>query len=508
MIRAFMVSPPPMGARLLRERYRLERPLARGAMGELWVARDLTLDRPVAVKIISAALGDSELSRTRFQREARAAARLRSPHVVPVFDHGEDRGLSFIVMELLEGEGLDARLRRIGRCSLGEAVWLTDQMARGLTVAHEAGVVHRDLKPANLFLARSADEEIVKILDFGIAKLAGFDGTTTMTGELVGSPFYMSPEQAEGVVELDHRSDLWAVGVILYFALTGRIVFEAPSLALALDRIRAAAVPPPSSILPALPRSLDAFFERALARGLDDRFESARALALAFAEAAGTGPEPLATERRNDTLATPPPELAETLVMPRDSSPVGAPSSLRSGERPSERDPWPALDDSSRTPEAEGARTHRGVARPIDEEILGALSGLGPRPHRQRRLVIATVAATAAIASMLGLAALRLGVADRAAPDPAQAPDHEPDPPPESGAISDGSGPARSEASEERSAEEASAAEPEPEVAAGARHDDLAAERKAKARRPAPAPAPPPTPAPAEGSPKRLELGY
>src|SRR5690606_28772146 len=153
-----MVSPPPTGARLLAARYRLERPLARGAMGELWVARDETLDRPVAVKLISTALGDGELVRTRFQREARAAARLRSPHVVPVFDHGEDGGVSYIVMELLEGEGLDARLRRIGRCSLGEVVWLTEQICRGLTVAHEAGVIHRDLKPANLFLAESAGE--------------------------------------------------------------------------------------------------------------------------------------------------------------------------------------------------------------------------------------------------------------------------------------------------------------------------------------------------------------
>jgi serine/threonine-protein kinase len=215
---------------------------------------------------------------------------------VQVFDHGLHGDTPYIVMELLEGEDLGARLAREVRLDVHVVARMMTQAARALRRAHEAGILHRDLKPQNVYLARSDDEEIVKLLDFGIAKFsdppdgASPAGESTRTGELLGSPHYMSPEQARGLRDIDHRSDLWSMAIIAYRAITGRQPFRGEGVGDLIYRICTESVAPPSSIAPDLPRELDAFFERALARDRVQRFQSAMELAAAFVTAAGSAP--------------------------------------------------------------------------------------------------------------------------------------------------------------------------------------------------------------------------
>jgi serine/threonine-protein kinase len=226
--------------------------------------------------------------RMRFEREAIAAARLRSPNVVTVIDHGVWEGVPYIAMELLEGEDLSVRLRRVGCLSPRETVSIVAQVARALTRAHAAGLVHRDLKPANIFLVRDDDREIAKVLDFGVAKLdsrAGVDEMTT-TGAVLGTPHYMSPEQAQGAKNLDHRSDLWALAVVAYRCLTGLLPFDSEALGELFVRIIMRPLPVPSQVAP-VPPGLDAWWLRAASRDPAMRFQSARELADALALALG-----------------------------------------------------------------------------------------------------------------------------------------------------------------------------------------------------------------------------
>jgi serine/threonine-protein kinase len=276
-------------------KYRLERELARGGMGSVWVARHLQLDCSVAVKFMDPESASYGPARLRFEREAKAAAQLRTPHVVQVYDHGVDDDTPYIVMELLDGEDLGARLKRQHRLTLPLASAILDQLAKGLQRAHAIGIVHRDLKPGNVFLAKGEDGDLVKILDFGIAKAVGTSiaDEATKTGQLVGSPHYMSPEQAKGAKAIDHRSDLWSLGVILYRSITGQRPFAGEAVGELIVAICTAPVPAPSRLVPHLPQAIDGFFDRALARDPGRRFQSAREMAAAFAviavDATGTG---------------------------------------------------------------------------------------------------------------------------------------------------------------------------------------------------------------------------
>ena len=188
-------------------KYALGRRLGRGGMGSVWAAEHLTLRSQVAIKFIDSQFATSPEAVSRFLREARAAAALRSPHVVQILDHGVDNGAPYIVMELLDGESLAARLRRLVRLTAEETALIVTQVARATAKAHEARIVHRDLKPDNIFIVQNDDEHLAKVLDFGIAKLldssVGPSGSATRTGALVGSPYYMSPEQAEGTKQVD-----------------------------------------------------------------------------------------------------------------------------------------------------------------------------------------------------------------------------------------------------------------------------------------------------------------
>jgi serine/threonine-protein kinase len=273
---------------LIHGKYRLEKLLARGGMGTVWAARDEQLRRPVAVKLMGSQFLSVPMARSRFEREAVAAARLHTPHVVQVHDHGVEGDVPFIVMEMLDGEDLGQHLKRVKRTSIAEAADLVGQLAKALRKAHDAGIVHRDLKPPNVFLARTDDGIVAKILDFGVAKadIEGMDGESTTTGMLVGSPHYMSPEQARGLRAIDARSDLWSLGVIVYRLLTGQVPFRGEATGDVIVRICAEPIPRATSIDPALPADVDAFFEKALCRDPAGRFQSVTELAAALRDLA------------------------------------------------------------------------------------------------------------------------------------------------------------------------------------------------------------------------------
>ncbi len=268
-------------------KYRLERALARGGMGSVWVARHVQLDVPLAIKFMDSGVRRASPGGAvgRFsEREAKAAAKLQSPHVVQVHDYGVEDGTPYIAMELLVGEDLGDRLKRERRLSLTATAAIVTQTAKALRRAHEQGIVHRDLKPGNIFLSKHQDDEVVKVLDFGIAKaILSAEGETTKTGTLVGSPHYMSPEQCRSGKNLDHRSDIWSLAVIVFKAITGQLPFPGDELGEVFMAICADPIPSPSQIAPDLGPEVDRFFVRGLARDMSKRYQSAPEFAEAFA---------------------------------------------------------------------------------------------------------------------------------------------------------------------------------------------------------------------------------
>jgi eukaryotic-like serine/threonine-protein kinase len=278
-----------MSERLIGGRYVLERRIAGGGMGTIWLALDTQLQRHVALKLLADHRLSSADARRRFAQEAKAVARLHNPHVVQIYDYGVDGEVPYIVMERLEGEDLEALLERRERLSPASAAPLLHQVVRALAAAHGVGVIHRDLKPANLFLARIDGDEVLKVLDFGLALLDAGAEDRLQAKELAGTPRYMSPEQMRGQADLDPRTDLWSLAVVLYRLLTGQFPFSAD----ALDALRTGgpspSVIPPSSVVPKLGAEFDAFFERALASEPSQRFASAREMAAAFAGLVAAG---------------------------------------------------------------------------------------------------------------------------------------------------------------------------------------------------------------------------
>ena len=302
--------------RIIAGKYRLLSVLGSGGMATVWRAEHLQLSALVAVKMIDPnATGGAEALR-QCQKEAHAAAALRSPHVVQVMDFGNDdaTGSPFIVMELLEGESLADRLARLDKLSPAETSRVLTHVARALGRAHEAGIIHRDLKPANVFLVRNDDEELAKVLDFGIARVQRADaigGATTQTRGLVGTPFYMSPEHITAQV-VDHRTDLWAMAVMAFECMTGRRPFESPDLGQLVLQICSYAIPIPSQSAP-VPAGFDAWFARAARREIDQRFQSARELAdelRTVCQETARGPLRLPSENRTRAAFTQAPARA------------------------------------------------------------------------------------------------------------------------------------------------------------------------------------------------------
>jgi serine/threonine-protein kinase len=271
----------PTAGTLVARRFRLVRELGRGTMGTVWLADHETLGVQCAVKFATAGAERDPAYRERFEREARAVAQLDCPNVVRVLDYDVFDDVPFLAMEWLSGEDLESRLRRVRRLTASEVHRLVTQVAQGLDRAHAAGIIHRDLKPGNIFLARSEDGEVAKILDFGLAKVALPEGVEAMTqaGAVLGTPVYMSPEQARSVTEIDERSDLWSLAVVTYECLLGRLPFDGPSLGEVFARIMFEPLPVPSAIDPGIPRGFDRWWARAASRDVDRRFASAREMA-------------------------------------------------------------------------------------------------------------------------------------------------------------------------------------------------------------------------------------
>jgi len=268
---------------VLAGKYRLISMLGHGGMGAVWRAERLGWQSPVAVKLMHLPALQDALSLARFQREAHLAASLRSIHIVQVLDDGVDAttGAPFIVMELLEGETLAERLQRVRRLRAPVVAQIVTQIARALSRAHDAGLIHRDLKPDNILIVRNDDEEVIKVLDFGIAKWAGAPHklrTNTLAGQMLGTPVYMSPEQFANSPTLDHRADLWSLGVIACECMTGVRPFQGDTLVSLALQVASGNAPLPSS-LGAVPEGFDRWFFQAIARNPNDRFASARLMA-------------------------------------------------------------------------------------------------------------------------------------------------------------------------------------------------------------------------------------
>jgi serine/threonine protein kinase len=278
---------------LIAGKYRLSQLIGRGGMGSVWEGTHATLGTHVAVKFIEAEYAESPEARNRFENEARAAAKLRSKHVVEVYDHGvTDDGRPFIVMEYLRGEPLDKRLDRVGRIPAKDAARMIMQVCRALSKAHASGIVHRDLKPENVFLVWDDEDgaDIAKVVDFGIAKFTDNqlgNSSATRTGSVLGTPYYMSPEQARGLRSVDHRADLWSVGVIAYRCIVGSLPFEGEAVGDLLVKLCTAPLPIPSQLVPDAPSGFDAWFAKALCREPEGRFANAAELAESLAAVCG-----------------------------------------------------------------------------------------------------------------------------------------------------------------------------------------------------------------------------
>jgi eukaryotic-like serine/threonine-protein kinase len=286
---------------ILGGKYRLISEIGRGGMGSVWRAEHLTWEAPVALKIMNRNITARPEAVARFEREVRLAAGLRSPHVVQVLDHGVDEATRtpFIVMELMEGESLARRLSRFGSLGPGETFHIFSQLVRALTRAHAAGIVHRDLKPDNVFLVRNDEEYLTKVLDFGVAKWTAPDileSGLTRPGSVVGTPFYMSPEQIQGSREIDHRVDLWALAAIACECLTGHRAFQARDFAqLAVMLLGNQGRSLPSSLGP-VPPGFDAWFLRATDPDISRRFQTAREMAQTLAPICDVPPSNLGSD--------------------------------------------------------------------------------------------------------------------------------------------------------------------------------------------------------------------
>ena len=289
--------------RIISQKYELLYELGRGAMGSVWAAQHLALRSPVAVKLIEQEILGLPRVVERFDREARALATLRSPHVVQVLDYGVDAGTHYLVMELLVGETLRARLDSLGRLGASETCTIVQQVARAMAVTHAAGFVHRDLKPDNVFLTRDGDELVVKVLDFGITKPPPSENTQlTAFGARIGTWHYMSPEQASGLA-VDARSDLWSLGVLAFECLVGALPFQATSLASIHTAILREPIPTPSDLV-RVPAGFDAWFARAVCRDRQSRFQSAAELAAALRSVLAAPTEWVGREARERREAT------------------------------------------------------------------------------------------------------------------------------------------------------------------------------------------------------------
>ncbi len=351
---------------VLAGKYRVERVLGIGGMGVVVSAKHVQLEQMVALKFLLPGSLESAEAVERFLREAKAAVRLKSEHVAKVTDVGKlENGAPYMVMEFLEGADLSQVVRAGGRLSIDEGVSFLLQACEAIAEAHSLGIVHRDLKPQNLFVTRRVDgRPLIKVLDFGISKSVDPQGLSlTRTSSIMGSPLYMSPEQMRSTKTVDTRADIWALGVILYELLTGRVPFEAEAIPELCLKVVQDQPDSPKSLRPELSEALSAAVLKCLEKRPEDRFQNIAELAVAL--------EPHAAETARGSSD----RIASTLQVP-SHPPLPMPES--SGVR-------------SNNPKAGTGGTAWGATQPL----VGA--------PRNRTPMIAAASAAAVLVTGLGL---------------------------------------------------------------------------------------------------------
>src|SRR5262245_46937793 len=296
-----LLAPPQGPGELGRlAHYRVLKVLGQGGMGVVYQAEDTQLQRVVALKAVRAEFAANPTARERFLREARACAALKSDHVVTIYQVGQDRDVPFLAMEFLQGESLEARLKRGGALPLPEVLRIGREVAAGLAAAHAQGLIHRDIKPANIWL--EAPTGRVKLLDFGLARAAGARSGLTQAGRVVGTPEFMSPEQARGE-DLDARSDLFSLGAVLYTMGSGEEPFQGSSIMAVLTALAVRDPRPLADLNPDVPAGLVALVECLLAKDRAQRLASADEVRLVLEGIAAEAAAPTGTATRARTQA-------------------------------------------------------------------------------------------------------------------------------------------------------------------------------------------------------------